>query len=138
MAQNTTPVFTQAPNVDWGSTVLTAANTAVDGTGTTLLVYTADAAEGDFVTEVLFRAAGTNVATVARIFLNNGSTPATPANNILIGELTLAATTISQTSALVPYTFPVGRAIDAGFRIYVCIGTAVAAGYYVSCWGGNY
>ena len=137
MAANTTPIFTLTPNVSWGTTAITAANTAKDGTGTTLTVFTAGSF-GSFVKEVLFRTAGTNVATVARIFLNNGSSSATPANNILIGEVTLSATTISEVAANVPYSFAVNSPIQAGYKILVALGTAVSAGYYVSAWGGDY
>ena len=138
-APNSLPVFTYAADNQWGATALTAASTAKDGTGANaLLIYTADATNGSFIKEILFRAAGTNVATVARVFLNNGSTAATPANNILIGEITLSATTLSEVAALTPYSMPINSPIAASHRLYVCIGTAVAAGYYISAWGGKY
>lgn len=138
MAANTTPIFTRYADVQWGTTALTAANTNKDGTGTTLTVFTADASEGSFVQEVIFRAAGTNVATVARLFLNNGSSSATPANNILFAEITLTATTLSEVAALVPYSIPINKPIPAGYKILCALGTAVAAGYYISAWGGKY
>ena len=135
---NTSPLFAGAADNSWGTTAITSANTAKDGTGTVLLVFTANSADGDFLQEVRFCSAGTNVASVARIFLNNGSTNATPANNILIGEITLSATTISETSAQPIYVFPVNKLIATTQRIYVTIGTAVAAGYYVSAFGTKY
>lgn len=138
MAQNTAPVFTNVPHVEWGASALTAANTAKDGTGTVLTCFTADATDGSFVQRIRFRAAGTNVATVARVFINNGSTNATAANNILWDEITLSATTLSETSALSTYELPLNFALQAGYKVNVALGTAVSAGYYISVIGGDY
>jgi len=137
-ANNIHPIYTGIPQVDWGATVLATANTAKDGTGTTLLVFTADATNGGYVIQARWRAAGTNIASVGRLFLNNGSTPATPANNILIDEITLSATTLSEVAALQQYIMPLGFAIPAGYRLYATVGTTVSAGYYVSVFGGKY
>jgi len=136
MAQNTTPVFTQVPNIAWGT--IATANTAKDGTGTVVTVFTADATNGSVIDSVIFRAAGTNVATVARIFINNGSANSTPANNTLIGEITLPATTLSETSALSHYEYPLGRRLPAGYKVNLTIGTTVSAGYAVTGIGANY
>lgn len=138
MAINTAPIFTGQPDIQWGATTLTTANTAKDGTGTVLTVFTADATYGGFVSRIRFRAAGTNIATVARIFINNGSSNATPANNILWDEITLAATTLSEVAALATYELPLNFALPAGYTINVTIGTTVAAGYYISVIGGKY
>lgn len=138
MAANTNPIYTRTPDLQWGASVLTTANTAKDGTGTVLTVFTADASEGGFVQKLRFRAAGTNVATVARIFINNGSTNATAANNILYDEITLAATTLSETGATSLYEVPVMVALPPGYKINITIGTTVSAGYYVSAVGGKY
>jgi hypothetical protein len=138
MAQNTSPIFSLTGNIDWGTTALTAANTAKDGTGTTLNVCTADATNGSFVQRIRFRAAGTNVATVARVFINNGSSSATPANNILWDEITLSATTLSEVAALATFELPLNFVLPAGYTLLVALGTAVSAGYYISTIGGNY
>ena len=98
MAANTSPIYSLAPIVAWGT--LTTANTAKDGTGTVVTVFTADATEGGRIEKIKIRAAGTNVATVLRVFLNNGSTNATAANNTLYTESTIAATTLSEVAAL--------------------------------------
>jgi hypothetical protein len=84
---------------------------------------------------------GTNVATVLRIFINNGSTAATKANNTLYAEVTCPATTLSEVAALAdvvitaPY-FPL--ALPPGYRLLASIGTTVAAGLRVSAYGGKY
>lgn len=138
MAANTSPIFTLLPSIQWGATAIATANTAKDGTGTVLTVFTADATNGGYVTKVRFRAAGTNIATVARVFINNGSSSATPANNILFDEITLSATTLSETSATAMYEIPMSLGLPPGYVINVTIGTTVAAGYYVSVVGGKY
>ncbi len=138
MALNTKPIYTGKPEIQWGATPLTAANTARDGTGTVLTVFTANATNGGYVSAIRFRAAGTNVATVARIFINNGSTNATPGNNILFDEITLAATTASEVGALAPYVVPMNIALPPGYKVNIAHGTATAAGYYISAVGGDY
>jgi hypothetical protein len=138
MPANTQPIFSVAGDVEWGATVLTTQNTAKDGTGTVLNVFTADATNGGFVQRIRFRPAGTNIATVARVFINNGSANSTPANNILYDEITLAATTLSEVSALAVYELPLNFALPPGYKLNVTLGTTVAAGYYVSVIGGRY
>jgi hypothetical protein len=137
MAANTAPIFSIAGDIKWGATAITTANTAKDGTGTVLTVFTANG-DGGFVQRIRFRAAGTNIATVARVFINNGSTNATAGNNILYDEITLAATTISEVAALAVYELPLNFALPAGYKLNVTIGTTVAAGYFVSVIGGKY
>ena len=138
MPANTQPIFSSLGDVQWGSVTATTANTAKDGTGTVLNVFTADATNGGFVQRIRFRSAGTNIATVARVFINNGSANSTPANNILYDEITLAATTLSETSALAVYELPLNFALPPGYKLNVTLGTTVAAGYYVSVIGGKY
>lgn len=146
MAVNNLPIYTKTPDIQWGAAdgnggtagPLKTANTAKDGTGTVLTVFTADATNGGFAQKVRFRAAGTNVVTVARIFINNGSTNATVANNILYDEITLTATTLSEIGAVAQYEVPLNIALPAGYKINVVLGTTVAAGYFVSVIGGKY
>lgn len=138
MAANTAPIFSSLGDIEWGTTALTTQNTAKDGTGTVLTCFTADATNGGFVQRIRFRAAGTNIATVARVFINNGSTNATAANNILYDEITLASTTLSEVAALAVYELPLNFALPPGYKLNVTLGTTVAAGYYVSVIGGKY
>ena len=138
MAANNNPIFTGTPDVQWASAALTAANTAKDGTGTVSTAFTADATNGGFVSKLVARAIGTNVATVLRVFINNGSTNATAGNNVLFTELTLSATTLSEVAALSSYEVPLNLALPAGYKINCTIGTAVAAGYMLTVVGGKY
>lgn len=136
MVANVNPIFTDIPNIGFAPAI-TAANTAKDGTGTTDLIFTAGA-DGAFVQKLKIRPKGTNVATVLRVFLNNGATPATATNNMLFDEVGLPATTNSEVAAIVGNELPMNIALPAGWRIYVAIGTAVAGGYAVTAVGGDY
>lgn len=138
MAANTAPIFTLIPETQWGATAITTANTAKDGTGTVLTVFTAGATDGSYVQRVRFRPSGTCVQTVARLFINNGATNATAANNILFDEITLSAITGSETAAQPSFEIPLNFALPAGYKLNVTIGTTVAAGWYVSAIGGDY
>ena len=138
MAQNTQPIFTRVPAIKWVPQALTASNTAKDGTGTVMTVFQADSTNGSYLSTLSFRAAGTNVATVARVFINNGGTNSVAANNILYNEITLSATTLSEVASTANYVLPMNIALPPGYKINVTIGTTVAAGYYISAIGGDY
>ena len=137
MAANTAPIFTLTAESTWGPTAITTANTAKNGTGTVLTVFTAGI-NGSYVQRIRFRPAGTNVQTVARVFINNGSDNTTPENNILFDEITIAATTISETTAQSSFEIPMNFGIPAGYTLNITIGTTIAAGLYVSVIGGDY
>ena len=136
MAVTATPIFSQTPIFTVGQTILTA-NTAKDGTGTVVLLYTAGS-NGSRVDSIKIRNTGTAVATVIRIFVNNGGTNATATNNSLYTEMTIAAATLSETSALADNVITMGISIPATYRIYATIGTTVAAALQVSAVGGDY
>lgn len=139
MAAATTPIYTRTPDVQWTTTNVQTANTTRDlTTGTSYPLFTADATEGGRVERVLIRSIGTNVATVMRIWLNNGSAIGTSANNTLLHEITLPTTTSTEVAALPPYEVGLGLAMPAGYKLYVTIGTAVAGGFHVIAIGGKY
>lgn len=118
--------------------VTAAANDYTGAGANNSLAFTADPTNGSFVQGIGFKAGGTNVASVARIFLNNGSTPTTATNNSFIGEVSLPATTAIATAATVEIFYPIGKALDPGFRIYWGLGTAVSAGWIAQIYGGKY
>lgn len=143
MAANTIPIYSKAGSIGY-STLIQTANTAKDGTGTVNLIFTAGA-DGGRVERVRARAVGTNVATVLRIFINNGSDPTSAANNVLYAEKTIAATTLSESAELAlnelptttdPTAFPL--VLPPGYRLYCTIGTTVAAGLRVMAIGSTY
>ena len=147
MAQNTNPIFPLIPVNSWvsgtGATAGTpglTANTTTDLTAGTIYgpIETAGAVEGSRLDFIKVRALGTNVATVIRIWLNNGSATGTAANNTLYLERTLSATTVSQTAELPDIILPMSISLAAGYRVYATFGTAVAAGFHLTAIGGDY
>ena len=137
MPANTTPIFTLTPVASWGT--VTTANTAKDGTGTVVTIFTAGA-NGARVDKIRYKVMGTNTATAMRIFVNNGSTNATAANNTMIREETVAATTLSEVAALTngEIVFLDGLILPASYVINITIGTTVSAGLHVSAFGANF
>ncbi len=152
MAINNKPIFTGTPVINWcinsvtGSTTtdLTAAHTLSGSNGATanvvgFLVFTSDATNGGYVQKIRFRSLGTNSsASVGRIWINNGGPLNTASNNTLFDEISLPATTVSQTSALPNYELPLNFALPAGYKVFVTLGTTVQAGYDISVVGGSY
>ncbi len=138
MAANTNPIFVRKPNIGFARDVLTA-NTAKDAaSGTVYTVFTADATEGSFLDRLLIMPKGTNVQTVMRVFLNNGGATTTAANNALIRNIQLSATTNSEIVSIVQTEVPMRIPLPAGWRVLVTIGTGVAAGFDVTGVGGDY
>jgi hypothetical protein len=135
---NNQPIFSIAGDAQWSSGAITAANTTTDLTSGTIYAIFTGGTNGSYIQRIRFRHLGTNVATVARVWINNGSTTGTAANNTLWDEITLAANTLSQTAAAINYELPLGFALPAGYVIYVTLGTAVAAGFKVTIIGGDY
>ena len=139
------PIFPIKPKVSWAGPI-TAANTAKDGTGTVHTVFTAGE-NGSRIDQIKVRALGTNVATVMRFFVNNGQDNNNPANNSLVHEVTIPATTGSETAALADNDVTIQKGAEvvvpipylpAGYKLNVTIGTSVAAGLQVTVWGGDY
>lgn len=138
MAGNNDPIYSRVGAIGQ-TTGITSAQNTYDGAGANdTLVFTADATNGSFVQRLRFKAKGTNVATVARIYINNGSANTTAANNVFYGEVTLPATTASATASTGDFDYPMNFALPAGWKIYVGLGTAVAAGWTVSTIAGHY
>lgn len=145
MSANNNPIFPNKQNVSWGK-VLTA-NTATDGTGSQVTVFTAGI-NGSKIDQIKVRALGTNVATVLRFFINNGSDNSIASNNSLAHELAIAATTLSQVAALpdVDVTIPKNTGevavpipyLAPGYKINVTVGTSIAAGLQITVHGADY
>jgi hypothetical protein len=143
MTANTNPIFSLKPNVSadnstaMPATITTATGDYTGASANHVLVHTAGA-NGSYVRALRFKAIGTNVTTVARIYINNGFTNATAANNVFIEEVQLPATTASNTAPTVTVSVPLELAIDPSFRIYVGVATTVAAGWVCSAIAGQY
>lgn len=139
MAGNVQPIFSRIGDVQWSTTTLTTGSNTYDGTNANAqLAFTADATNGGFIQKLRFKSIGTNVVTVARIFINNGATNGTAANNYFFGEITLPATSAIATASTMDVEYPLSLALPAGYRVYVLLATTVAAGWIVGGIGGKY
>ena len=139
MAGNVTPIWTRVGDIQWNTAPILTGNTTTDLTGgTSYLIFTADATNGGYLQKLRFRPLGTNIATVARIWINNGSDKTVADNNVLWDEISIAITTVSQTTALSIYEVPMNVALPPGYAIYVTVGTTVAAGYDGIAIAGKY
>lgn len=136
MAANTTPIFVGTPRNSYISTGTTA-NTAFDGTGTVTTVFTGGA-NGSKVETVSLYNIGSNVATVVRFFINNGSANSIAVNNALVYEVTWASNTATQVAASVPVIWQANIYLPATYKLNCTIGTAVASGIMVNAQGGDY
>ena len=146
MPANQAPIFALVPVVSYASgaaanaaTPGVTANTTKDGSSGTIYgpIFVAGV-NGSRLDFVRLRALGTNVATVCRVWLNNGGVTTTASNNMLFTEATIAATTLSETSALTENTITVNASLPAGYRVYLTFGTAQAAGHHATAVGGDY
>lgn len=144
MPANIDPIFSRVGDVTQdGSTAFSSAITAAanDYTGAganNVLVFTADPTNGGYLQRLQFKALGTNVATVARVFINNGSANTTASNNTFFDEIALPVTIASATAGTPTVSLYMNIALPPGFRIYVGLGTAVAAGWNVTPVAGKY
>lgn len=144
MPANTAPIYSRLGDVSNNSStgmnaLITAAANDYTGAGANnSLVFTADATNGGFVQRLRLKAGGTNVASVMRVFINNGAANTTASNNVFYGEISLPATTAIATAATVEIDYAMNFALPAGFRIYVGLGTAVAAGWVCTPIAGEY
>lgn len=143
MAINTAPPFVKAGNLSRDNAggmalTLTTATGDYDGTGANnLLVFTAGP-DGSPIRRLRFVSKGSNVATVARLYVNNGSDPTVAANNTPCGQVALPLTTASNTAATPEPDCPLGFTLPAGYRIYAGLGTTVASGWTCLPDAGNY
>ncbi len=137
MVQNVDPIFPHIPNVSWTDAITTANTTKDLSSGTVTLAFTAGA-DGSFVESITGQPLGTNVASLARVFLNNGAATTTATNNTLIGQIGLPAITLSESAEVATVSLAINKAIPAGYRIYIVLGTTVAAGWEFTVWGGDY
>lgn len=135
MAANKDPIYGRVSDVQvCGSIIGTSANTATDGTGAnTSLIYTADATEGSYVYLVRLKPVSTIAATVARLWYCSATGSFTPgttntaANTTMVGEVTIAAFTASNTVAAPTYEIAVNMPLAASTKLLMTFGTSTGA-----------
>jgi hypothetical protein len=145
MPGNNDPIFskqgdlTNNASTGMGQPITAAANDFTGAGANNVVAFTADATNGSFISRLRLKANGTNVASVLRIFINNGATAATATNNSLYGEIALPATTANAAALTAPdFDYAMNLALPPGFRVVVGLGTAVAGGWTVTPVAGKY
>lgn len=150
MPANIDPIYSKAGRLGSGGTASTfsistsTANTNFDGTGTIgtdiFVAFTAEATNGSFLRSIVakVRSTGVGVATVLRLFINNGSANGTNTNNALYKELSIPAITATQTAATADFEIPVNIPLPPGYRILYTFGTAPVNLWMVFGVGGDY
>jgi hypothetical protein len=134
---NTQPIYTASGDTQWTVSATTANTTKDLSSGTVFTAFTASDS-GGYVQRIRFKPLGTNVATVARVWINNGGANTVAANNTYWDDISLPSTTVSEVSAQPTFELPLNIALPAGYKILVTLGTAVAAGYTITVIGGKY
>lgn len=142
MPANVEPIYSRTPDVQWAESI-TAANTTIDlSSGTSYLVFTADASEGGFLNEIRIKAnpSANTAATVFRFWINNGGSLATPANSAIFGEMAVPATVASNSNPTPDFVYPVNKPIPPGYAIYITLGTAPGGSgeFTATAFGGKY
>lgn len=140
MAGNTQPIFSRIGSVQWSTkgAILAAANDLTGVSTNNEIIFTADATNGSFVQGIRWKHAGTNIATVARVYINNSSGTTVAGNNTLITEQMLPAITASTAASMQDIYTPLNNALGPGQRILTGLGTSVASGWFATVFGGNY
>jgi hypothetical protein len=126
-----TPAFTDAIRTQSTDSPVTADNVYTAPTAPPA-IYTAGA-NGTVVEVIHFKAKGTNVATVARIFRLPGGTGS---GYVLWDEVTLPATTAAAAAALAPVAIiPVTPLLEPLDTLHIALGTTVANGHAITVQG---
>lgn len=144
MAANQNPIYTLTPINDWGQ--VTAADTGVTGTGANVVLVHTTGSNGGYVQQLIFQpvsstASNTTSQAIARVYLNNGSSVGTAANNNLFKEITLPAINVSTTGiqGALGILLGINYQLQAGYCLYVGI-NAIAANtqWNIQSVAGNY
>ena len=137
MSQNTAPIFTQTPDIGFGH-ISSGANTDMTmTTGLSSSLFTAGAS-GSYISKIRFKPSGSTAASVIRVYINNGSETTTHDNNILYGEISLPAITVSNTLAQNDFEMPMNIALPANYRLFSTQATALGGGLDATTIAGDY
>lgn len=144
MPGNSDPIYSKQGDVTadgvsaMHTTIITATGDYTGASTNHQKVFTADATNGGFVQRLRFKSLGTNIATVMRIFINNGSTNTTATNNAFYGEVSMPAVTAINTAATVDIDYPMNIALPPAFRLFAGVATTVTAGWVCVPVAGKY
>ena len=140
MAANTQPIFPITPKVSGGKVIT--ADTSYETPATAPVTLFSAGANGSRIDQIKARALGTNIATVLRLFVYDGS------SYRLVHEVQLLETTEAldgETGSNVDILRDTGYEamppvpyLPAGYSLVGTVGTTVASGWMVTVFGGDY
>ena len=94
---------------------------------------------GNFMQKLIARPLGTNVASVLRVFINNGAANTTAVEqHVDCGSSPCQPQRSAKWQPSPTVVLPLNFVLPAGYKINCTLGTAVAAGYAVTAIGGQY
>lgn len=146
---NTSPLFVSGPEINFVSGAsnrvlsgVTTTTTITDYNGThanCVLVYD-ESTTGGFIQKLVLEAAGTNNASVLRLFINNGTANTNASANSLYMQYSLPATTASSSTATAHIEIPLMLQMPPGYKLYGLLGVAasIGVGWFVNTVGGDY
>jgi len=151
MPANTSPIFTNVPDITWpaavnGTVTVSAVNTGTgttsyDGTTNATLVYVAGS-NGSFIQKLVCEAGGsTGTASVLRIHINNGTSPTNASANALYMQYSLPLVNGTAAAATPHIEIPLMLQLPPTYRIYVSLGSTAnltPAGWFVTAVAGDY
>ena len=124
--------------IGWIPAALKIQERARDGTGAIANWVMRPQQKTVYFKRVRVQPLGECVATVARLFLNNGKDHTVAANNQLWDEITMPLTAVSEVAQLAYQPFEVNLWLPAGYRVNITIGTTVVAGFSIIGTAGKY
>jgi len=93
---------------------------------------------GTRISKVVWQPIGTNVASVGRVFLNNGQANSSATNNVYLADITLPVSTLSEVASMSQSILTLELVVPPFHKLNTTLGTAVAAGYAVYAVAGAY
>jgi hypothetical protein len=141
MAANNDPIYSRRGSITRSALLKTAANDYFGNSIYNKEVFAADATNGSYLQRLRFKAVGTNVATVARIYLNDGDlaesfgtaiaaptgTPSSSGGSILTGTYYALIVAVDEKGRLSPIgTISTGQAVTGPTGSIAWSWTAVA------------
>ena len=140
MAANSDPIYSRVGAIGWSTAgaISAAANDLTGISTNNVVIFTADTDNGGFLQRLRWKHAGTNVAGVARVYINNSSGTTVVGNNVLFTEQSLPAITASTAAPQFDIDTPMNIALPPGYRIVVGLGSSMANGWFATAVAGKY
>jgi hypothetical protein len=138
MPGNTAPLYSGGPKNWLSDAILLTANATLDLTTGAMVLLATGGVNGSRLDRSFFQPLGTNIATVARFWINNGQLTTVAGNNRWFLDATFPISTTSLVASNPAIIIPWDIVLEPAFRLYAVLGTTVASGYHCLTVGGDY